>query len=32
MRSEATFIALRDHVTEIVRAEAIKGSALAAVN
>jgi ABC-type nitrate/sulfonate/bicarbonate transport system ATPase subunit len=32
MRSEATFIALRDHVTEIVRDEAIKGSALAAVN
>ncbi len=32
MRSEPPFIALRDHVTEIVRAEAIKGTALAAVN
>jgi len=32
MRSEAPFIALRDHVTEIVRAEAIKGAALPAVN
>ena len=32
MRSEAPFIALRDHVTEIVRAEAIKGTALSAVN
>jgi len=31
MRSEAPFIALRDHVTEIVRAEAIKGTALPAV-
>jgi ABC-type nitrate/sulfonate/bicarbonate transport system ATPase subunit len=28
MRSEAPFIALRDHVTQIVRTEAIKGSAL----
>jgi ABC-type nitrate/sulfonate/bicarbonate transport system ATPase subunit len=32
MRSEPPFIALRDHVTEIVRAEAIKGTALAAIN
>jgi ABC-type nitrate/sulfonate/bicarbonate transport system ATPase subunit len=32
MRSEPPFIALRDRVTEIVRAEAIKGSALSAVN
>jgi NitT/TauT family transport system ATP-binding protein len=32
MRSGAPFIALRDHVTEIVRAEAIKGTALSAVN
>ena len=32
MRSEASFIALRDHVTKIVRTEAIKGSALSAVN
>jgi ABC-type nitrate/sulfonate/bicarbonate transport system ATPase subunit len=32
MRSEARFIALRDHVTEIVRTEAIKGTALSAVN
>ena len=32
MRSEPSFIALRDHVTEIVRAEAIKGTALSAVN
>jgi NitT/TauT family transport system ATP-binding protein len=32
MRSEAPFIALRDHVTQIVRAEAIKGTALSAVN
>jgi len=32
MRSEAPFIALRDHVTEIVRTEAIKGTALSAVN
>jgi ABC-type nitrate/sulfonate/bicarbonate transport system ATPase subunit len=32
MRSEAPFIALRDHVTAIVRTEAIKGSALPAVN
>jgi ABC-type nitrate/sulfonate/bicarbonate transport system ATPase subunit len=32
MRSEAPFIALRDHVTEIVRAEAIKGTAPPAVN
>jgi ABC-type nitrate/sulfonate/bicarbonate transport system ATPase subunit len=32
MRSEAPFIALRDHVTAIVRTEAIKSSALSAVN
>jgi ABC-type nitrate/sulfonate/bicarbonate transport system ATPase subunit len=32
MRSEAPFIALRDRVTEIVRAEAIKGTALSVVN
>lgn len=32
MRSEAPFIALRDHVTEIVRTEALKGSALSVVN
>lgn len=32
MRSEPSFIALRDHVTEIVRAEAIKGTALSAIN
>jgi NitT/TauT family transport system ATP-binding protein len=32
MRSEAPFIALRDHVTAIVRTEAMKGSALSAVN
>ena len=32
MRSEAPFIALRDHVTAIVRMEAIKSSALSAVN
>jgi ABC-type nitrate/sulfonate/bicarbonate transport system ATPase subunit len=32
MRSEAAFIALRDHVTQIVRTEAIKGSALSAVH
>jgi NitT/TauT family transport system ATP-binding protein len=32
MRSEAPFIALRDHVTEIVRTEAIKGTLLSAVN
>jgi len=32
MRSEAPFIALRDHVTKIVRAEAIKSSALSAAN
>jgi ABC-type nitrate/sulfonate/bicarbonate transport system ATPase subunit len=32
MRSEASFIALRDHVTEIVRTEAIKGTAIAAFN
>jgi len=32
MRSEPSFISLRDHVTEIVRAEAIKGTALPAVN
>ena len=32
MRSEAPFIALRDRVTQIVRTQAIKGSALSAVN
>ena len=32
MRSEAPFIVLRDHVTAIVRTEAIKSSALSAVN
>lgn len=32
MRSEARFIELRDHVTDIVRNEAIKGTALAALN
>jgi ABC-type nitrate/sulfonate/bicarbonate transport system ATPase subunit len=32
MRSEAPFIALRDHVTAIVRTEAFKSSALSAVN
>ena len=32
MRSEAPFIALRDHVTQIVRTEAIKGTALWAAN
>jgi ABC-type nitrate/sulfonate/bicarbonate transport system ATPase subunit len=32
MRSEAPFIELRDHVTEIVRTEAIKGTATSAVN
>ena len=32
MRSEAPFIALRDHVRAIVRTEAIKSSALSAVN
>jgi ABC-type nitrate/sulfonate/bicarbonate transport system ATPase subunit len=32
MRSEAPFIALRDHVTAIVRTEAIKSGALSAVN
>jgi NitT/TauT family transport system ATP-binding protein len=31
MRSEAPFIALRDHVTQIVRTEAIKGTALSAI-
>ena len=31
MRSEPAFIALRDHVTQIVRAEAIKDTAMAAV-
>jgi NitT/TauT family transport system ATP-binding protein len=30
MRSEAPFIALRDHVTKIVRVEAVKGTALLA--
>ena len=32
MRSEAPFIKLRDHVTEIVRTEAIKGTAVAAAH
>ena len=32
MRSEAPFIALRDHVTDIVRTEAIKGTAMAAAH
>jgi hypothetical protein len=32
MRSEAPFIALRDHVTQIVRAEAIKDTALSAMS
>jgi len=32
MRSEPPFIALRDHVTQIVRTEAIKDSALSAVS
>lgn len=32
MRSEAPFIALRDHVTQIVRTEAIKGTALSAMH
>ncbi len=32
MRSESRFIALRDHVTEIVRTEAIKGTEIWAVN
>ncbi len=32
MRSDAAFIALRDHVTEIVRAEALKGTAISAIN
>jgi ABC-type nitrate/sulfonate/bicarbonate transport system ATPase subunit len=32
MRSQAPFIALRDHVTKIVRAEALKGADLSAVN
>lgn len=32
MRSEAPFIALRDHVTEIVRTEAIKGTPVSAIN
>ena len=32
MRSDAAFIALRDHVTRIVRTEAIMGSALSAVH
>ena len=31
MRSESAFIALRDHVTQIVRTEAIKDTAMAAV-
>jgi NitT/TauT family transport system ATP-binding protein len=32
MRSEAPFIELRDHVTQIVRTEAITGTAVAAIN
>ncbi|MGP0091468.1 MAG: ABC transporter ATP-binding protein [Xanthobacteraceae bacterium] len=32
MRSEAPFIALRDHVTKIVRTEAINGTAMSAIN
>jgi ABC-type nitrate/sulfonate/bicarbonate transport system ATPase subunit len=32
MRSDPAFIALRDHVTEIVRTEAIKGTAMSAIN
>jgi hypothetical protein len=32
MRSEPSYIALRDHVTQIVRTEAIKDSGLSAVN
>jgi ABC-type nitrate/sulfonate/bicarbonate transport system ATPase subunit len=32
MRSEAPFIELRDHVTKIVRAEAIEGTAIPAIN
>jgi ABC-type nitrate/sulfonate/bicarbonate transport system ATPase subunit len=32
MRSEAPFIELRDHVTRIVRTEAITGTAVAAIN
>jgi hypothetical protein len=32
MRSEAAFIKLRDHVTDIVRTEAIKGTAVSAIN
>jgi NitT/TauT family transport system ATP-binding protein len=32
MRSDAAFIALRDHVTQIVRAEAIKDTALSAIH
>jgi len=32
MRSESPYIALRDHVTRIVRTEAIKDSGLSAVN
>ena len=32
MRSEARFIALRDHVTKIVRTEAIKGTEASALN
>jgi ABC-type nitrate/sulfonate/bicarbonate transport system ATPase subunit len=32
MRSEAPFIALRDHVTKIVRTEALEGAAIPAVN
>jgi ABC-type nitrate/sulfonate/bicarbonate transport system ATPase subunit len=32
MRSDPAFIALRDHVTEIVRTEAIKGTSISAIN
>jgi ABC-type nitrate/sulfonate/bicarbonate transport system ATPase subunit len=32
MRSEAPFIALRDHVTKIVRTEALESTAISAVN
>jgi ABC-type nitrate/sulfonate/bicarbonate transport system ATPase subunit len=32
MRSDAAFIQLRDHVTKIVRTEAIKGTVVSAIN
>ena len=32
LRSDARFIALRDHVTDIVRTEAIKGTATSAIH